>query len=370
MNEIRNTLLALNASGNLRAIPDDTSQLSDITDFSSNDYLGLGANTALRDDFLRECAAESVPLTSSASRLLSARQSEYLHLEKILEDAYQRPALLFNSGYHANTGLISALGGKDTLFVADKLVHASIVDGLVLSKSQFVRFRHNDMDHARRLIEKNAAQYKRLVIIAESVYSMDGDTAPIDELIRLKSLHPDSLLYIDEAHAIGVRGPAGLGEALHFGDSVDIIVGTFGKAIASEGAFAALNDDLRRFMVNRCRSLIFSTAISPLMVRWTARMLSTAMGMDTERVHLKKIAHILYSKARTSVDSHIQPFIIGNASRAVQISRQLMADRMKVLPIRTPTVPPGSERLRISLSAAMTVSDVQRLADALNLITI
>lgn len=363
MKAIARTLKALEAGGNLRHIPDQGNGRA--IDLSSNDYLGIGADSDLRRDFLRTLTADTFLMTSSASRLLAAPQRDYQRLEEFLEKLYGRPALLFNSGYHANTGMVGALGGKDVLFLADKLVHASIIDGLMLAGSDFKRFRHNDLAHLSTLLSKYGPAYSRVVIVTESVYSMDGDRCDIDGLIDAKKLHPDVLLYIDEAHAVGVCGPQGLGLAAGR-DGVDILVGTLGKALASAGAFAILSPLLRQFMVNRCRSLIFSTAIPPVQAAWSMVTIRRALEMDAERQRLRdiaaRLAQALSTAERPASPSHIMPYIVGDAARTVSLSAQLLEQGVKVLPIRTPTVPAGTERLRISLSAALTPQQTEHAA--------
>lgn len=312
-------------------------------------------------------------MTSSASRLLSGRQREYEELENFLGQLYGRPCLLFNSGYHANTGMIQALADSKTLIVADKLVHASIIDGITLSKAPFTRFRHNDLGHLEKIMEKEAANHERVLIVVESVYSMDGDRADIDSIITIKRRYPNAMLYVDEAHAFGVEGPQGLGlckESAEFGD-VDIVVGTFGKACASAGAFCAVSPTLRDYLVNRARSFIFSTSLPPMTVAWTHFMIETFLTMDAERSQLRLLGQRLHdhlqplSPKTVITPSHIQPLVVGSADRAVELSRRLLEEGFKVLPIRTPTVPPGTERLRISLSAAIPIEEIDRLGHTL-----
>ncbi len=174
---IENTLSQLRESSNLRVIPDSAPE--GIIDLSGNDYLGINARPEFQHEFLDSEEIRKIPLGSVASRLLASDQNQYAMLEADIEKAYRRPALLFNSGYHANTGIISALASKDTIIIADKLVHASIIDGIKLSGASFERFRHNDYEHASRLAHKAAASGKTVLLIVESVYSMDGDTADI-----------------------------------------------------------------------------------------------------------------------------------------------------------------------------------------------
>lgn len=368
---IDSTLDAIAANGNLRRIP-RASELKAGTDFSSNDYLGLSARNDIREAFLAALSVGNFEMSSSASRLLSQRQKDFDSFENTLAEAYGRKALVFNSGYHANTGLISAFASTGAFILADKLVHASIIDGIKLSGLPFARFRHNDLAHLDRLAAKAFADGRLLIIVAESVYSMDGDKADIDGLAEVKNRYPGSLLYIDEAHAVGVEGPAGLGlcKASRAYDSVDIIVGTLGKALASSGAFAILSSQLREFMVNKSRSLIFSTAIPPLCVRWSEYMFRRALEMDYERAHLRGLGRLLAQSLSkfggTGATAHIQPLLTGTPQRAVRISRALSDEGFAVLPIRTPTVPPGNDRLRFSLSATLTADDIGRLDNALS----
>ena len=363
----------LRSSGNFRQIPHEPANADGFIDLSGNDYLGLPARKDLQTDFFNDPEKRLIPMTSSASRLLSARQREYDRLESLLESLYSRPCLIFNSGYHANTGIIQSLASAGTLIVADKLVHASIIDGITLSKAPFTRFRHNDFEHLERIIKKEASSYERIIVITESIYSMDGDRNDIDSLLRIKRLYPHCILYIDEAHAFGAEGAKGLGlcrENPHYED-IDIIVGTFGKACASAGAFCAVSSELRDYLVNRARSLIFSTALPPISAAWTCFMIETMLDMDHERQHLRKLGKRLQlhlqplSPHFDITASHIQPLVLGSSARAIQTSEKLMKEGFKVLPIRTPTVPPGTERLRISLNATLKTEDIDRLGDAL-----
>lgn len=368
---IENSLRQLADTGNLRRIP--AADLPDgIIDLSSNDYLGLAAREDLRRGFL-DSAGCALPFTAAASRLLASVQSPFTGLERTISEAYGngRCALLFNSGYHANTGLIAPLCDRETVIVADKLVHASIIDGMKLSGAPFERFRHNDTAHLARILGKIREQGRRPLIIVESVYSMDGDRAPLEEISRLKSeLAPESLLYVDEAHAVGVEGPSGLGLAKDI-PGVDIIVGTFGKALASAGAFAVMSPTLREWMVNKCRSLIFSTALPPFQIAWTEWIFKRAMDMNAERAHLKELsamlADILHRHgAPDATPGHIRPLLTGDPRKAVDLSSALAEEGFNVLPIRTPTVPPGTDRLRFSLSASITKDQLMALDRALD----
>lgn len=365
MNKIEKTLEELSASGNLRAIPGDTP--AGLVDLSSNDYLGLAVRDDLRDAFLDECGGRLPLMTSSASRLLAGSQSSYDRFESLLRDFYGAPALTFNSGYHANTGLVSSLADRSTLIVADRLVHASIIDGIRLSGAPFVRFRHNDYDHLERILADKGRDYSDILIIAESVYSMDGDRADIGRLVDIKRSTPGALLYIDEAHAVGVEGRHGLGMVEDAGlvGAVDVIVGTLGKALASVGAYAVVSPLIRRFVVNKARSLIFSTALPPANMLWSAFIMERVPSMTAERDRLRSLGRRLAAILRLDRSSHIAPLVVGNPRDAVALSARLADEGFKVLPIRVPTVPPGTDRLRFSLSAALDLHALDRLEKTL-----
>lgn len=370
--DIVSTLSRLKESGNYRSIPPVVAECR--VDFSTNDYLGIGSDLSMRRQFMESAENRMIALTSSASRLLASSQSEYYALEEALGSLYGRDVLLFNSGYHANSGMVSALADSKTMVLADKLVHASIIDGITLSKCKFSRFRHNDYNHLESLIKRHYDDFDRLLVIVEGVYSMDGDRADIETLVSFKKNYDKIMLYVDEAHSFGVLGPQGLGIVEAYRRSnpdedaavVDVIVGTFGKAAGSFGAFCVTSRDIKELAVNTARSFIFSTALPPLCCAWTLWVLCRMVEMDSRRERVailaKKLRDILseYSSGETS-SSHIQPLIVGDAAKVVNISRALMESGVKVLPIRTPTVPPGTERLRFSLSASMTDGDLDIL---------
>lgn len=356
----------LRESSNYRSFPSGGG--GDTIDLTSNDYLGLALRDDLRDEFMAQYHSGKFPaLTSSASRLLASCQLEYREFESLLAEIYGREALVFNSGYHANTGIIQAIADKRTMIIADRLVHASIIDGIRLSGARFTRFPHNDFDRLERAIGAVPDDADRILVIVESVYSMDGDRADIDRLIDIRRADGRVMLYVDEAHGVGVEGPAGLGlvAASKAPAEVDIVIGTLGKALASSGAFALTGDTLKQYLVNKARSLIFSTALPPACVAWSRFLFGKMMGMDAERATLRRHAEriadaIAAATGRHGVVSHIQPLVIGNAAATLQRSAELLREGVKVLPIRTPTVPPGSERLRFSLSPSLTDADITR----------
>lgn len=365
--DIHDLLSRLKVQNDLRTLPEATD--SGCIDFTTNDYLGLASRPELLDEFMgRGLGDDCSPLTSSASRLLCGKPSEYMLLEQTLSRLYRRSALLFNSGYHANTGLIAALGTlPSTLIVADKLVHASIIDGMKLADAPSRRFAHNKFSHLEQIIRNESAHFHNIVVAVESVYSMDGDRADLDALTDLRRRFPQIILYVDEAHAVGVCGAGGLGlchSHPRYSD-IDIIVGTLGKALASSGAYCICSEEMRRFAINRCRSLIFSTALPPLCCRWSRFIFEKLGDMDTERTHLHTLCRQLAIDLGNTAPSHIVPVIAGSSEKALTWSATLRNRGLKVLPIRRPTVPPGTERLRISLSAALTPADITRLSQAI-----
>lgn len=359
----RERLAQLKAEGRLRALPAAGYFRYDLSD---NDYLGLGRRDDLRRDFMACCEA---PLTAAASRLLAPRQKEAVELENTLADAYGRPVLLFNSGYHANTGCMSALADACTLIVADKLVHASIIDGIRLSGARFVRFRHNDVRGLERILEKEGAGFDKVLIVTESVFSMDGDMAPLRRIAEVKGRYPNALLYVDEAHAFGLFGERGLGLVRELGldDAVDVLVGTFGKGAASAGAFVAASQTVVDYLLNTARSFIFSTALPPLCHAWTLRMLQEIFAADALRANLRAISERFRRglEAVTGQEnpscSQIVPWIVGSSEKAVELSANLREHGVNALPIRRPTVPPGTERIRFSLNAALTDRDIDEI---------
>lgn len=375
MSGITEVLSSLEEEHRLRHIPEI--QETGIIDLSSNDYLSLGTRCdEYREEFLDRFS--DAAFSSSASRLLSLKQKHHNALEEYLESLYGKPALLFNSGYHANVGCIGALTLPSTLFVCDKLIHASIVDGLRISGSEFKRFPHNDILKLRKIIEKESSRYERVVIVVESIYSMDGDIAPLNEIVALKNEYPGILLYVDEAHAFGVRGTKGLGvaEELNLINDIDILIGTFGKAAASAGAFAVCSAEIKSLLINCARPFIFSTALPPVNIAWSMLMTEKIVNMSEARLRLAAISKEFSDRLEeisgkpTGSSSQIIPYLTGNAEKALDIAAKMRERGIIALPIRRPTVPPGGERIRFSLGADMNIKQLNPVFEILNEIKI
>ena len=374
-------LARLEAKGNLRVLPQTVHEGRYITmdgrrmlNLSSNDYLGLAADVALRDEFLACITPETFLPSASSSRLLTGNFPVFEQLEQELARLYgTEAALTFGSGYHANSGILPAVADSHTLILADKLVHASLIDGIRLSGTDCIRFKHNDMNQLERLLQQRSTAYRRTLIVTESLFSMDGDEAPLQELVELKHRYPGILLYVDEAHAFGVRGKQGLGCAEEVGclPDIDFLVGTFGKAAASAGAFVVCNHTVRNYLVNRMRPFIFTTALPPVVAAWTLFVLRRLPDMMLRRNHLAALSTTLrqaLADMRQSCPStsHIIPIIEGDSRDATRRARLLQRQGFYVLPVRPPTVPEGTSRIRISLTADMTMEEMAQLLDALS----
>ena len=373
METYKKLLEELNQSGNLRSLPLIEPQgkwiIRDgrrMLNLSSNDYLGLSRDTRLRKEFLTRAMEEYLPLSSASSRLLTGNFPAYTELEELLASSYgKESALVFNSGYHANMGILPALADKDTLILADKLVHASLIDGIRLSGAAYKRFRHQDYEQAEHILQNSAHTYKRIILVTESIFSMDGDIADLQRLVRIKRQYPNALLYVDEAHAIGVRGKRGLGIAEESGTlrDIDLLVGTFGKALASMGAFVVCSRLLHDVLVNRMRPLIFSTALPPLQVAWTSHIFRLLPRMEDRRTRLKKlsalVAQALQGQGGEVSSSHIIPYIVHDSEACLRLADSLQRKGFYCLAIRPPTVPQGTSRLRLSLTADMEEADIE-----------
>ncbi|WP_428994483.1 8-amino-7-oxononanoate synthase [Barnesiella viscericola] len=340
---------------------------------SSNDYLGLADNVALKSEFLQTLDPQTCRFSSTSSRLLTGNYPAYTRLEKRLAQLYgAESALVFNSGYHANSGILPAVTDSRSLILADKLVHASIVDGIGLSKARCIRYRHNNYEQLERLVAENADQYERIFIVTESIFSMDGDESDLPRLVSLKRQYPQVCLYLDEAHAFGVRGQLGLGCAEEQGvvGDIDFLVGTFGKAAASMGAFVICSETMKQYLVNTMRPLIFTTALPPVNLEWTLFIVNKICDMQERREHLaqigRRVREVLNPLNGGIVSSsHIIPYVLGESERAVEVALRLQHEGFYLLPVRPPTVPRGTSRLRISLNAECSDSDIDRLITTL-----
>ncbi|WP_028317134.1 aminotransferase class I/II-fold pyridoxal phosphate-dependent enzyme [Desulfobulbus elongatus] len=331
---------------------------------AGNDYLGLAANRELLAHFYGQQNEDNLlagyGLGSTASRLMTGNTRPYAELEQELSALYDtEAALVFNSGYHLNVGILPALAGKQDLILADKLCHASLIDGMRLSLAKVVRHPHLDYQAIERILSKDRDRFRQVFLVTESIFSMDGDAADLAELVRLKDRF-SAVLYVDEAHGVGIRGDSGCGLAEEQGvrPAIEILTGTFGKAYGGQGAFVVGSRLLIGTLLNTARPQIFSTGLPPVSVHWLTAVLRRIPQMGPERAKVAELARRLRQGLRevgleTLGSSNIVPVMIGDAARAVAAAERVCAAGYWVKAVRPPTVPAGTSRLRLSLNAAM-----------------
>ena len=338
--------------------------------FCSNDYLGLANHPAVIKSL--QSAAERFGVGSGASHLVNGHSSEHHALEEELAAFCGRErALLFSTGYMANLGAITALVAQGDAVFEDRLNHASLLDAGLLSSARFQRFLHNDLDNLQTRLEKTEAARK--LIVVDGVFSMDGDFAPLPQLAQLAQQH-NAWLMVDDAHGFGCFGQRGGGTAEHFGltqAQLPILMGTLGKAFGTFGAFIAGSEVLIETLIQFARPYIYTTAMPPAVAAATRTSLQLLQQESWRREHLQQlIARFRHGAADIGLQlldsaSPIQPIILGDEARALAFSEELAARGFLVIAIRPPTVPVGSSRLRVTLSAAHSVAQVDALLNAL-----
>ncbi len=330
-----------------------------LLNLSSNNYLGLADNRRVTEEFMKFIGGK-YSFGSASARLLTGSLPIYKDLERLIAEMYKKESvLIYNSGYHANVGISSAIALKGDVIFSDKLNHASIIDGMQLSKGKFFRYPHNDVENLEKLLIRERKKFNNAIIITESVFSMDGDIADLKTIIELKKKY-NCILVVDEAHAFGVFGEKGLGvsEQLNIISDVDLIVGTFGKAIGSIGAFVAGSKTMIDFLINKSRSFIFSTAIAPINIAYTKWIIENKLPNTV----LKRRKMIELGKKFGS-KSHIIPIVFGDNQKTVEMCQILYENGYFTLPIRPPTVPEGTSRIRLSLTTEIDERDLENLCN-------
>lgn len=339
----------------------------EVVSFSSNDYLGLANHPRLRDAARR--ALDVTGTGAGASRLIVGNLELHEQLEADLAAFHHRPAALaFNSGYHANIGILAALTGTEDVIFSDALNHASIVDGCRLSRATVRVFPHADVGALEAALAESRSARRR-IIVTDAVFSMDGDLAPLAELAAL-ARSENALLYLDEAHGVGALGPCGRGAAAAAKCEADIHVGTLGKALGSFGAYVAGAENLREFLLNRARSFVFTTALPPPVVAASREALALCAGPEGERLRAALGARIrqltdglagLDLLAPGAGHSAIFPIHVGDERQTMAVCGRLLESGLYAQGIRPPTVPRGTSRLRLALTASHTESDIDRM---------
>ena len=332
----------------------------------SNDYLGLADHAQVR------CAASDAAMKwgagAGASRLVSGSMSIHAELERRLAEFKGKgSALLFGSGYLANSGVVSALAGRGEVVLSDELNHASIIDGCRLSRAETFVYRHRDTEHLEWGLRK--AGGRAALIVTDGVFSMDGDVAPLAELAELSGRHGCRLM-VDEAHATGCIGPEGRGSvaAARLSDEVDVVMGTLGKALGNYGAYVCASEELTEYLVNVCRPFIFSTALPPSVVAGAQRALELVWQRPGRSERLMANARTLREGLREEglevgdSEAQIVPLVVGEAEQAMALCEGALERGVFAQAIRPPTVPPGTSRLRMTAMATHRVKDLRRAA--------
>jgi len=350
--------------------PELTADGQALLSFCSNDYLGL-ANHPNNIEALKNALPET-GLGGAASHLVCGHHDAHHRLEQRLADFTRRSsALFFSTGYMANVGVISALVGRGDTVFSDRLNHASIIDGCILSRARVRRYAHGDVEALAAMLADTSGHK---VVVTDGVFSMDGDVAPLKALARVCKAH-DALLVVDDAHGIGVLGPQGRGSVLEAGlseDEVPVLIGTLGKAVGTSGAFVAGPALLMDYLVQKARTYIYTTAMPPAVAIATCASLDLIEADDQRRAHLNGlIAHFREGAQALGYElmpsyTPIQPIMIGGNEEALALSQALQQQGVMVTAIRPPTVPEGQARLRVTLSAAHSEAHVARLLAALS----
>ncbi|HXD47175.1 MAG TPA: 8-amino-7-oxononanoate synthase [Gemmatimonadaceae bacterium] len=343
-----------------------------LVDFASNDYLGLASDERPAVAAMRAIIEHSAG--AAASRLIVGTNPEHDALERELAEFFDtESALSFSSGYAANVGIIGALVGRGDAVFSDALNHASLIDGARVSRSSIYVYPHRDVAALERLLAVHRRAHRRALIVTDGMFSMDGDVAPLADLVDLARRY-GAWTYVDDAHAVGAVGPEGRGTTAVQGAAArpDVLVGTLGKAFGVAGAFVVGSATLQAYLVNRARSFVFSTAPMPAQAAAAREGLRIARAEPDRRMRLaENAARLRASLASLGVScagdatSHIVPVIVGGAARAAALGPMIVERGFAVGAVRPPTVPPGTSRLRLSVSAAHTSEQIAGVAQAL-----
>ena len=346
-----------------------------LVNFSSNDYLGLSRHPAVTQGSTRAIARAGA--SASSSRLICGNSDLHEELEAALADLKgKEAALTFASGFSANLGLLSSLVGPGDHIFSDALNHGSIVDGCRLSRAATVVFRHNDLDHLEELLKDCRGRGRRLVV-SDSVFSMEGDLADLPGLVSLCRRY-DCRLMLDEAHATGVLGSRGGGLAEYFQErgaarpeEIELLMGTLSKALGSFGGFVACSASVRDYLINRCRPFIFATALPPAVVGAALAGLELIRPPSEVRERLRSNMRLMRSRlgqhglGRGQGQTSIFPVLLGSEERALEVSRRLLDRGFLVAAIRPPSIPPGTSRLRITVTASHSEAQIDELVGCL-----
>ena len=341
-----------------------------LLNFSSNDYLGLSQNNTIKNDTIK--IIKKYGIGSGSSRLVSGNFDFHEKIERELaKKKKSETTIIFSTGYLANYSILSSILSsnifkKNPIVFSDKLNHQCIYEGCKDKRINFLRFHHNDMNHLEYLLKKNKFKQNPKFILSESIFSMDGDFADIQSLVNLKKKY-NSFLFLDEAHATGVYGKNGFGLSLEFNNDIDCVTGTFSKAFGSFGAYVSCSKNLKSFLINKCPSFIYSTSLPFSLLASIYSAIKIIPKLKNERKKLIKNSYFLRTMLNKegfnigNSQTNIIPIIIGNSKKALIISKKLEKKGFYVVPIRPPSVPPNSSRLRISITSSHSQNNIKKL---------
>ena len=347
-----------------------------LLNFSSNDYLGLSQNNIIKNDTIK--IIKKYGIGSGSSRLVSGNFDFHEKIESDLaKKKKSEAAIIFSTGYLANYSILSSIFSsnifkKIPIVFSDKLNHQCIYEGCKNKKINFFRFRHNDMNHLEYLLKKNKFKQNPKFILSESVFSMDGDFADIAGLVNLKKKY-NSFLFLDEAHATGIYGDNGFGLSTKFSNDIDCVTGTFSKAFGSFGAYVSCSKNLKSFLINKCPSFIYSTSLPFSLLASIYSGIKIIPKLKNERKKLIKNSYFLRKILKKdnfdigNSQTNIIPIIIGDSKKTILISKKLEKKGFYVVPIRPPSVPPNSSRLRISISSCHSQNNIKKLFNSLKM---
>lgn len=348
----------------LKVIEDDY-----ILDFSSNDYLNLNLDKNFKRKFTDSLDNNNISFGSCGSRLLGGNHRGIRDFEYEIDEVFKKKSLVFGSGYDANTTVIETFYSKGDIIFTDRYNHASIYDGLINSGVKIVRYKHLDYLDLEKKLEKYRDTCKRSLIITESIYSMDGDIVDLDRVVSLKNKY-ESQLYLDEAHSYGVLS-YGLAYTKSLVEEVDFIMLGLGKGGSSNGGILILDDIARSYIINKGRKFIYTTAPSPIQTSWNRYVFKNMISLEHKREKLNLLKKLFYKKLKeknieTISTEQIISIVIGDNKRCIDISQTLRKEGYLVYPIKEPTVPKGTARIRLTLTADMEVEKLENFVDKLS----
>ena len=339
-----------------------------VLDLSSNDYLNLDSDENFKSEFIKNLDFNRVSFGSTGSRLLGGNYKGIRQFEIEIDKVFKNKSLIFGSGYDANTTVIETFYSKEDIIFTDRLNHASIYDGIVNSKVKIIRYKHLDYLDLEKKLKKYRTSYKNSLIITESIYSMDGDLVDLDKMVLLKNKY-NSQLYLDEAHSYGVLG-YGLAYNSSLIQDVDFIMLGLGKGGSSNGAILILDDIARSYIINKGRKFIYTTAPSPIQTNWNRYVFKNIPSLTYKIKKLNLLKEFVYKKLiekniETVSTEQIISIIIKNNKRCIEVAKELKKEGYLVFPIKEPTVPKGTARIRLTLTADMEILKIEKFIEFL-----